>query len=134
MNRLASFLILAALCVWAAIAFARSSGAPASRTGAPSINGVAAESNCTGCHSGTLNSGGSVSLLGVPALFRAGRTYRLTVHLASTQNGSTPAWGFQLTAVDTATGQGVGTFALVNASQTAIVSGTAKSTYARQRS
>jgi cytochrome c553 len=117
---------LAALAIWAAIALARANGAPASRTGAPAIGGVTAEGLCTGCHSGNaVNTNGSVTVLGVPPLFRAGATYRLTVHLASTQqNGNASrTWGFQVTAVDTANGQGAGTFALVNAAQTSLVSG-----------
>jgi len=117
---------VAALALWVAIAWARGNGAPASRTGAPATGGIAAETNCTGCHSGNaLNSGGSISILGVPALFRGGRTYRLTVHLASTQTAAVTGrtWGFQMTAVDTATGQGVGTFAPVNAAETGLVAG-----------
>ena len=130
--------VIAALVAWAAIALARSSGAPAARTGAPAIASIPAESNCTGCHGGNaLNTNGSVTILDVPALFRGGRTYRLRVHLASTQTGgaSGRVWGFQMTAVDTATGLGVGTFALVDAAQTGLVTGTgsfASRTYANQ--
>jgi len=118
---------LAVLAIWAAIVWARPGGSPASRTGAPAIGGVAAEGLCTGCHSGNaVNTNGSVTVLGVPPLFRAGTTYRLTVHLASTQQNANAArsWGFQVTAVDTASGQGAGTFALVNALETSIVNGT----------
>ncbi len=132
MKRLATYLVVAALCVWAAIAFARANGAPASRTGAPTLGGLAAESNCSGCHGGNaLNSGGSITILNAPAFFTPGQTYRLTVHLASTQNAGTPAWGFQLTAVDSVTGLGTGTCAVVNAGQTSIISGT--STFASRR-
>jgi len=126
MKRIGYSVVLAALALWAAVAFARTSGAPASRTGAPAIGGVAAEPSCVACHGGNaLNTGGSVSILGAPALFRAGRTYRLTVHLASTQTAasSTRNWGFQMTAVDTADGQGAGTFTVVNAAETKLVAG-----------
>jgi hypothetical protein len=113
--------------LWAAVALARSNGSPASRSGAAATGGVAAEASCTSCHGDfAVNSGGSVSVLGVPAFFRAGSTYRLTVHLASTQTAALVSrdWGFQVTAVDSATGQGVGTFALVDAAQTKLVAGT----------
>jgi hypothetical protein len=134
MKHLLRWLIVASLGTIAAIAFARANGAPASRTGAPATGGLAAESSCLNCHSGnTLNSGGSVTVLGVPALFHGGHTYRLTVHLVSSQTtgSSTRNWGFQLTAVDTANGQGAGTFAVVSAAQTAIISGS--STFSTRR-
>jgi mono/diheme cytochrome c family protein len=140
MKRIATYLVVAALGAWAAIAFARANGAPASRTGAPATGSVPAESNCTGCHGGNaLNSGGAVTILGVPTLFNSAHTYRLTVHLASTQTaGSTGRkWGFQLTAVDTVTGAGAGTFTLVNAGQTSLVTGTGSfstRTYVNQNS
>lgn len=121
-----SVAVLAVLAIWAAIALARANGAPASRTGAPVVGTVAAEGLCTGCHTGNaVNTNGSVTVLGVPPLFRAGTTYRLTAHLVSTQqNGNVSrTWGFQVTAVDTATGLGAGTFALVNASETSLISG-----------
>jgi len=118
--------VLVTLGLWAAVAFAYPGGASSSRTGATAIGGLAAESSCRGCHSGNaLNTGGSVSILGVPTLFRAGSTYRLTVRVASTQTSgsSTRNWGFQLTAVDTANGLGAGTFGVVDAAQTGIVNG-----------
>jgi hypothetical protein len=116
----------AALVLWAAIGIARPNGSPASRTGAAAVGGGAAEASCAGCHGDfAVNSGGSVSLLGVPGFFRGGQTYRLTVRVASTQTTgfSTRNWGFQMTAVDTATGLGAGTFSVVNAAQTGIVNG-----------
>jgi hypothetical protein len=116
----------AVLVLWAAIGIARPNGSPASRTGAAAVGGVAAEASCSDCHADFAeNSGGSVSLLGVPGLFRGGQKYRLTVHLASTQTAGFSArkWGFQMTAVDTATGLGAGTFSVVNAAETGIVNG-----------
>jgi hypothetical protein len=116
----------AVLVLWAAIGIARPNGSPASRTGAAALGGVAAEASCVNCHGDfAANSGGSVSLLGVPGLFRGGKTYRLAVHLASTQtaSSSTRNWGFQMTAVDTATGLGAGTFGVVNAAETGIING-----------
>jgi hypothetical protein len=110
---------------WAAIAYARTTGAPASKTGAPAVASAPAEGLCSDCHDGPIDDSGSITVLGVPPLFHAGRTYRLTVHLASTHTfGSSTVWGFQLTSADKATGGGAGTFALVNATETKLVSGT----------
>ncbi len=131
MKRLA-LLTVALACLTAALAIARSSGPPASRTGVPAIASIAAETTCLSCHSGNaVNSGGSLTLLGLPSYFTGGHTYRLTVHLASTQNVGTPQWGFEMTAVDTATGLGAGTFAVVDAAQTQIVTGSGS--YATRR-
>ena len=115
---------VAVFFTWAAIAYARTIGAPASKTGAPQVASAPAEGLCTDCHTGAIADGGSIAVLGVPLLFRAGTTYRLTVHLASTHTfGSSTVWGFQLTSADQATGGGAGTFALVNATETKLVSG-----------
>ena len=116
------------LIAWAAVAYARTAGAPASKTDAPLIAGVSAEGLCTDCHdngSGSVvNDAGSITVLGAPALFRSGTTYRLTVRLASTHTfGSNTVWGFQLTSADKGTGGGAGTFTLVNATETKLVSG-----------
>lgn len=127
-------LVALALALWAGYAVARSTGPPASRTGAAALGGIAAEPSCTGCHSGNaLNTNGSVSLLGVPSLYVGGKTYHLTVHLASTQQNSVTGrtWGFELTAVDSISGQGAGTFVVTNATQTAVISGT--SAYSTRR-
>ena len=115
-----------AFIAWAAIAYARTSGSPASRTGAPIVASAPAELLCDNCHTASgMNDSGSITVLGVPPLFRAGSTYRLTVHLASTHTfGSSTVWGFQLTSADQATGVGAGTFTLVNATETKLVSGT----------
>jgi hypothetical protein len=120
---------IAVFVAWAAIAYARTTGSPASKTGAPGVVSAPAEGLCTDCHdnaSGSaINDGGAISVLGVPPLFRTGTTYRLTVHLASTHTfGANTVWGFQLTSVDNATGGGLGTFTLVNATTTKLVSGT----------
>jgi len=118
--------VLATLASWTAYALARPGGAPASRTGAPAIGGVAAEGRCDDCHGDfVVNDGGSVSVLGVPTLYRGGSKYRLTVHLASTHTAgiSGRTWGFQLTAVDSSNGLGAGTFTVVNATETGIING-----------
>ena len=115
----------AALLAWAVVAFARTGGAPASKTGASAVSSVGAEGLCTDCHGGNaVNDAGSIAVVGAPALYRAGSTYRLTVHLASTHAfGANSVWGFQLTAVDQASGAGSGTFALVNTAETKLVTG-----------
>jgi hypothetical protein len=120
-----NLLAIVVIIAWAAIAYARTNGAPASKTGAPGVASAPAEGLCDDCHGGGgINDGGSITILGVPAYFRGGSTYRLTVHLATTHTfGSGTVWGFQLTSVDKSTGSGGGSFALVNASQTKIVAG-----------
>lgn len=124
---------MTAIAAWAAIAYAKTSGSTASRTGAPGVAGVPGESLCDDCHTASgMNNSGSITVLGVPPLFRAGATYRLTVRLASTHTfGSNTVWGFQLTSVDQATGGGAGIFTLVNATETKLVSGT--SSYSTRR-
>jgi hypothetical protein len=127
MNRRWYYLVaVAALLGWAAIAYAKSSGSAASKTGAPGVGSAPAEGLCSDCHNGPIDDGsGSITVLGVPTLFRSARTYRLTVRLATTHTfGSSTVWGFQLTAVDNTTGNGAGTFTLVDAVGTKIVNGT----------
>jgi len=49
------------------------------------VGAVAAEPNCTACHMGNaLNSGGTLSILNVPAVYKPDSTYIFTVELAST--------------------------------------------------
>jgi len=85
------------------------------------VGAVAAEPNCTACHMGNaLNSGGTLSILNVPAVYKPDSTYIFTVELASTQTvgASGRKWGFQLTAVNGVTGAGFGTIARTNADTT----------------
>ena len=119
-------LAIVLVIAWAAVAYARTTGAPASKTNAPALGSAPAEGLCSDCHDGPIDDGsGAIAVLGVPPLFRAGATYRFTVRLATTHTfGSSTVWGFQLTSVDKGTGSGSGTFALVNATETKIVSGT----------
>lgn len=102
-----------ALLSGATLAFAFSSGPPASRTGAFPVGGKPQEVNCTTCHLGApVNSGpGAVEILGVPADYQRGQTYPLRVRL-SIQHvpGDDAAWGFQIQAVDSTTGDSAGTF------------------------
>lgn len=100
-----------ALLTGASLAFAFSSGPPASRTGAPAVGGVAAEPACTACHTTfPLNvAGATLEVLDVPQFYLPDSVYTLRVRMTST---FTPPrrWGFQVTAVRVADGQGAGTF------------------------
>lgn len=88
-----------------------------SATGAPAIGGKPAEFNCTLCHEGDVNQpGGSVTILGVPAVYTPGQIYSIRVRLASNQTAGSPnrKWGFELTAVRETDGEGAGTFAVAD--------------------
>lgn len=112
-------------CTAVAFAATHYSGGPLpGKTGAPATPGHAEEANCTECHITVdenaqplpnLNVvGGHVSVLDLPAYYVPGRTYTLRVELASDSTAATtnPRWGFQLTALDAATGATAGTFAV----------------------
>ena len=82
---------------------------PAEMTGAPG------DSNCTSCHSGSLNSGGgSVTLLNPPANYVPGTTY--TMQIQVNEAGRT-RFGFQVVALDGRNLQ-AGTFTLSNPANT----------------
>jgi len=107
--------VLAALIMGVGLAWAFSTGPPASRTGAPAIGAYPAETNCTACHSGQpLNDpNGRVEILDLPGIYAPGQTYsmrvRLSYALADTVGTSNPKWGFQLTAVRADSGLRAGT-------------------------
>ncbi|HKQ56787.1 MAG TPA: choice-of-anchor V domain-containing protein [Candidatus Eisenbacteria bacterium] len=114
----------AVLLTGASLAFAFSTGPPASRTGATAIGGLPAESDCTLCHgSFTLNEpGATLEILGVPVHYEPGVTYVLKVRMAS----AFPLprrWGFEITAVREANGQGAGTFDVTGVSGIQVVNG-----------
>lgn len=76
-----------------------SSGAPASRTGAPLAAG-GNELTCTGCHGGGINTGPislNIGLAGDPEAIEAGETYSITV---SQTGGSAQQRGFQIVALN----------------------------------
>ena len=107
----ASWLFLAAGVVVASVQF--SSGPPAARTGAPLTGGVMAETDCSSCHSSTVNvPGGSVEILDLPATYLPGQTYAVRVRLQSDATVADPdrRWGFEITAIRVNDGQGAGTF------------------------
>ena len=83
---------------------ASASGPTPGHTSAPG------EANCTACHSDfPVNSGtGSVTITGVPANYKPGQQYQITVR--TTEVGAI-IYGFQLTAVDS-TGARAGTYTL----------------------
>jgi hypothetical protein len=99
-------------------------------TGAPAIRSKPAEFNCTLCHlpdvKNNLNTpGGSVRILGLPKTYSVGQTYRLHVRLStdSTAAFANRVWGFEITAVRGADGEGLGTFVLDDTDSLQIVSG-----------
>lgn len=131
-------LAVVALFVGAAVALAAShysSGPLPSKTGAPAVGAHPDEPNCTQCHltfDGDGNAipnldvaGGHVSVLDVPAWYVPGRTYTLRVELAcdSSAVAILPRWGFQLTAIDEASGAGAGTFAVRDLDSMQVVTG-----------
>lgn len=125
-------LACAALAAGASLALAFSSGPPASRTGAPAVGGVAAEANCTACHTGfALNTAGAtLEILDVPASYITDSLYTLRVRMTSTF-APPRRWGFQITAVRDADGQGAGTFDVTGLTTVQIVAGT--TVYASRR-
>ena len=109
--------ILASL-LGATLAYAFSTGPPASRTGGFAVANKAAESNCTICHSGSpMNDpSGSLHLLDVPQVYTPGQIYDLRVVLDHTWAPEPPTplrWGFQLQAVQANTGDAAGIWPLV---------------------
>ena len=112
-------LALAGLVALAAMSFdILSSGGKAGYTGSPS------ESNCTACHSGTVNSGGgSVAITSSPLLttgYVPGTVYTITVTVA--QTGST-LFGLDVEAL-LASGANGGTLAITNSSLTKLLTKT----------
>jgi len=90
-----------------------STGPVASRTGAFAVANKAAEPNCTICHQDAPLNGpnGSIEILDLPAEFTAGAQYPLRVRLSHSHLPEVvPRWGFQLQAVDAATGDSSGFF------------------------
>ncbi len=116
--------VLATLAVGCSLAYASSNGPPSSRTGAPSVGGVSAESNCTACHgSFALNTpGATLEILDVPEFYAPSAVYDLRVRLTSTF-APPRRWGFQITAVRDLNGQGAGTFDITGTTGIRIISG-----------
>lgn len=117
------------LCSVASLAFVwpeSLTGPIASLTNAPALGLKPAELNCTLCHeNGPDLPGGSVEILDLPTIYSAGETYPLRVRLQSSSPVADPTlrWGFQLTAVHSADGEGAGTFVLPHPDTLEVVNG-----------
>lgn len=119
--RIVAFAVVFATGATLALAF--SSGPPASRTGAPAVGARPAEGLCTACHVTFAPNlpGATLQLLDVPVTFSPDSAYVLRVRMTSTftPTGVGRRWGFELTAVNAATGDSAGSFApLDNTTQT----------------
>lgn len=119
LRKLPALIALITLAAGVSLAFAHTSfrsGPLPGFTGAPSVNGLSSESDCTACHQGNevrLNlPGGSVKILDLPESFNPGLTYRMRVRLESDSTVQYPTrrWGFEITAVNLMSGEGAGTF------------------------
>ena len=107
-------LVLACL-VGASIAFAYSTGPPVPYTGAPAVGAVPPEGVCRACHSGNpLNDPrAKLEILDLPGQYAPGQTILMRVRLSFNWGAPPPVdnlWGFEMTAVAHADGQGAGTF------------------------
>lgn len=109
--------LVATLLFAPAMALTFSGGAPAGRTGAPGDFGTC---NASGCHAGTAvnGGGGSVSIDGAGE-YVPGQPYNFTVTVA---DGSASIYGFQVTVLN-ASNQAVGSFEIVNSSETRFAAG-----------
>jgi len=125
--RPSSLVVPGLLLVAAALAVGYDGNPPKSRTAAPAMGAMPAESSCRNCHSGNaLNTNGAVTLINPPAWYEPGTEYTLTVQLASTATSANSGrlWGFQITAVKAGDGTGAGTLASVGGQGTMLVAGT----------
>ena len=99
-----------ALVAGASLAYGFQTGPPATRTGAPFIGGVQAEGLCTSCHGGPANQpGATLEILDIPEHYQPDSLYTLRIRMSST-HPPPRRWGFQITAIRQADGQGVGLF------------------------
>ena len=114
-------IVAAAVVGGASLAYAFSTGPPTSKTGAWPVAGVAGEVNCTLCHlpTGSQNTDprGSLHILDVPAQYAPNQSYPLRVQLNYGWDPLPPdsiRWGFEITAVQASSGQGVGQWTRLN--------------------
>lgn len=106
-----------------------------SHTGADATGGLSAEANCTVCHErydgmgGSLPNlnvpGGGITITGLPATWMAGETYPIGIMLSSdsTSMFADRRWGFQITAIFAADGEGAGVFQTTNPDSIQVISG-----------
>jgi len=110
-------------------------GPEPSHTGAPAVAGHPAEELCTECHlllddnndpRPNLNlTAGKLEILDVPALYAPGQTYPLRVRLSCDSTATDPDrdWGFEMTCVRDADGEGTGTFDVTGRTDIQVVAG-----------
>lgn len=104
----------------ASLALAFSTGGTPGSTGAVAIGAMPAEGNC-GCHTGGVYTA-SLRILDLPATYQPDSVYAVRVRISKTGPSPTRG-GFQLTAVRSSDGQGVGTFDLTGTFGMQVVSG-----------
>jgi hypothetical protein len=104
------------------ISHRNNSGSPTGRTGAPG------EGNCTGCHSGSVQSGATENVLmladgsGPVTSYVPGQTYTVALSMSS----SPAKKGMQVTALNPSN-QGAGTFTAISGGGVAVTAGSGKS-------
>lgn len=99
-------------------AYANGGGSPGSRTNSPGDLG-----NCTGCHSGTINTGPGVASITAPSLatgYVPGQTYTIT---GSITQSAINKFGFEITAERNLNNSKTGTFLITNATRTRLILG-----------
>jgi len=110
--------VLGFLAFGAGVAYAVSTGPPASRTNSPAFAGRPSEPNCTVCHTNAaINSGGGrVRLFGIPAHYTPNSVYPITVQLEHPLRVPPPPdslnWGFQMQACQKNSGNAAGQWIL----------------------
>jgi hypothetical protein len=109
------FICLAASALIVGLNFRASTS---SSTPPPGYSGAPGQTNCTSCHSGTVNSGsGSVTLSGLPSSgYTPGAQYTITINIT---DASKVRFGFEMVALTTANAQ-AGTFILVSSNNTSL--------------
>jgi len=125
-RQLVRVVVVLALVFGSSLAFGLSTGPVASRTGAPAVGGVAAELNCTQCHSSfALNlPGATLEILDAPQFYWPDSLYTIRVRMTSTfGTAAQRRWGFQITAVTASNGQGVGSFDVIGNPAIQLVTG-----------
>jgi uncharacterized protein (TIGR03437 family) len=98
---------------------ANSNGQPNAHTGAPAFGTLAAEPNCTVCHTGTVNSGdATIALAATPLAYTPNEEIQLTLSINQLER---TRFGFLATALD-AQGRKVGDFVLSDQQRTQLSS------------
>lgn len=118
--------IAAIVVALAAPASSSSTGPQPGTSGVPAGGGVAAEPDCTSCHTGfPLNSDGrgALTLSGVPKRYVPGQQYPLELAVRHPDEDR-KRWGFQLTAVAAKRLTGAGEFVVTDGPRTELIRGT----------